>query len=182
MDQVNGSRKGFDGEPLTLREVPVSWLDRVIPVTAEYIRESTKHHPVMELQDIVFMLYRRLASLTVGIQDDEIVGITILSVDQYPRERVCNILGMAAKQGVRAQHWEAVVTYLDKWAADRDCARIVAEGRKGWMKAAKKMGFTVEQRTVLSKELHDARRRREHSHPVGSLERRPAVSAAELPS
>lgn len=77
--------------------------------------------------------------LWIAFEDQDIKGITITSIKQYPRKRCLDMVFCAGDDGME---WKApMLGILQRWAADNHCDIIESSGRLGWSKIFKDDGY-----------------------------------------
>jgi hypothetical protein len=93
-----------------------------------------------EPEDIVEFVLSGQAHLWVALDEDDIVGITVTRLWQYPRKKCLDVTFLGG------QDWDGwkdlMFDTLHRWAHDSGCAAIEASGRVGFARVFKDRGYT----------------------------------------
>lgn len=85
-----------------------------------------------------------LESMTGGLH-----SICTTQIVNYDRQRVCTVV--LAEGGIDSR-WAPAIEIIGRWAKEKNCVRLDAHARRGWLRAADNFGFK-HLYTVIYKEL-----------------------------
>ena len=83
------------------------------------------------------------------VETDDIKGLGITQVNDFPSTRVCQAIAMTGKEMKSWVHW---MPEVERWAKFNKCTDMELIARPGWERVMKKQGF-VKTHVVLNKSL-----------------------------
>jgi hypothetical protein len=93
-----------------------------------------------EPEDILEFAVSGDAHLWVVFKGEDIVGITVTRLWQYPRKKCLDVMFLG---GENWDEWKDIVfDTMQRWAYDSGCAAIEASGRVGFARVFKDRGYT----------------------------------------
>lgn len=139
-------------------EVPVQLVKGVWDELHTQIVGAMRYHEAMDADDALQLcLVGQLTMVAVAVEDD-LTGVVMLRQVRFPKKDVCELVVIAAKNGSTRNWIKEGLEFVEDWALDRGCDMIAGIGRKGWMMATK-LGFTAENRAILTKDISNERRK-----------------------
>lgn len=117
--------------------VPVhpSKLDVVWPTVEPWLRRAMEHGPgLYEPEDVLEGCRKTEFLLWVAIENERVIGMTVTSLDKYPRRTVANIRwgGGETHEGRKWLH--AMVRTLKAWGKHFGADLLGGSGRRGWLR------------------------------------------------
>jgi hypothetical protein len=145
--------------------VPELW-----PIIEPHVKRACDHHPFMESQDVLDLLYRGLLTLFVATGDGKVTGFAVMEVVQYPRRKVANVLAAGGEHGFLSVAVHELLPVLKAWAVEQGADTFALTGRPGWVRMLKKLGFeSVTHITMWAHLDVEGRRRRRHNSADGDF-------------
>jgi hypothetical protein len=130
------------------------------PALVPFINRAARYHPFLDQAGLRSLVARGFATIFVAVKGDAVVGFTAIEVVQYPGRRVANVIFAGGAYGFL----ETLVTELKgkmaAWGRAQGATAMSLTGRPGWLKLARKHGWTVQPQVFVTEELTDERRRR----------------------
>ena len=124
-------------------------------VTLDHISSALEFsYGERRLQHVIQDLVSGTKQIWLGTLDDKFVATVVTQIIDYPSKRTCEVcyLGGEAGQGVVSALDN--VKYIERWAIHNDCDDMQVFGRRGWLKALKKHGYS-DRYTILGKSLRE---------------------------
>lgn len=84
-----------------------------------------------------------------GAVGDDLRGIAITEIVQFPQKKVCRFLCCT---GNEAADWIGLIEEIEAWAKSIGCKSFQAECRPGWERYLKPFGY-MKHHVILDKEL-----------------------------
>lgn len=125
---------------LRIHDIPNGNVSDFWPLVSPLLERAVKHHPHMELSDLLQLIMGNFAQLIVALEGVEIVAAAVMERLRYPRHTVGNILMLAGKPGTMGPRLDAITEHLERWAKSRGCDRIALIGLPGLTKVVKRHG------------------------------------------
>jgi hypothetical protein len=94
-----------------------------------------------EPEDIFDAVISGQVHLWIVIDEDEIIGITVTRLWQYPRKKCLDMVFIAGDEGFSWK--DAMLGVLQRWAYDNGCEVIESSGRPGFSRAFKDDGYKM---------------------------------------
>ena len=113
---------------------------------------AMRYHEGMDVDDLLMLCEAGHVTMLVAAVEDEIKGVFIIRLVQFPKKRMCEMGAVAGKNGQTRSWIKEMLKFLDDFAMKNDCDFIYGIGRKGWM-VAKGYGYNAESRAIFRQEL-----------------------------
>jgi hypothetical protein len=94
-----------------------------------------------EPEDIFDAVVSGEVHLWVVLDDEDIIGVTVTRLWQYPRKKCLDLVFLAGNGGFSWK--DEMLSVLQSWARDNGCDVIEASGRTGLARAFKDDGYRV---------------------------------------
>jgi hypothetical protein len=92
-----------------------------------------------EPEDILDSLIQYDHHLWIAFEGEDVKGVTITRLAQYPRIRCLDMVFCAGDEGMEWK--DPMLKVLQHWGYDNHCDRIESSGRFGWAKIFKDDGY-----------------------------------------
>ena len=124
---------------MQITAVPVGHVVHVLPQVVPHLhRLAPRTNGRSSVDDILQGILSGTSVLWLAFEeteDNHIYGVTITTVQKYPR---CAMLNIWYTAGHKLRLWQdQMMEVLTRYAKDNQCAKIELTGRKGWEKALK---------------------------------------------
>ena len=120
--------------------IPTEHVSNVWPrLTAHMAKAAEYTYGRYEPEDILDSLIQYEHDLWVAFEGEDIKGVTITRLAQYPRIRCLDMVFCAGDEGMEWK--DPMLSMLQHWAYDNSCDRIESTGRVGWAKIFKNDGY-----------------------------------------
>lgn len=106
------------------------------------------------LQDVMVELVQGSKQIWLGTIDDKFVATVVTHIIDYPQKRTCEVCYLGGESGSGVVEALGEVNYIEEWALENNCDDIQVFGRRGWLKALKKYGYS-DRYTILGKYLRE---------------------------
>lgn len=161
---------------MRLLPVPPEYVDTVFDLLSQEIESVVaRSNGRIAREDLAQLLKggTELFAWVVADERDVLLAIVLAEVRDYPRAKVCRLVGCAGRDRKR---WLPLLVEIERWAASVGCTQMHAEARKGWAGELPDYRLT---HVILEKELGHVERRIEGS--AGQHGERAVEWAAALP-
>jgi hypothetical protein len=149
--------------------VPAELVHDLWPAIEIHVERAMKHHPFMQAEDVLTLLYHGSLQLFVATEDRKVAGFAVMEVIQYPSRKVANVLACGGERGFLSVAVHELLSVLKAWAAEQGADTFALTGRPGWVRALKKQGFASAAHVTMWANLDgEGRRRRRESEPPNS--------------
>jgi hypothetical protein len=133
-------------------EVPAQLVKGVWEELHTPLVSAMRYHEGMDVDDLLMLCESTHLTMLVAAVEDEIKGVVVTRLVQFPKKRMCEVVAVAGKNGQTRSWVNDGLKFLDDFAIRNGCDFIYGIGRKGWM-VAKDCGYKAETRSILKKEL-----------------------------
>ncbi len=125
-----------------------------LPVaTIEHIESSLQFsYGEREIHDIMRELVEGTKQIWVGTIDGELAATVVTHIIEYPKKKTCEICYLGGEAGIGVLRALGEVKSIEDWAISEGCKDIQVFGRRGWLKALDKHGYSSRY-TILGKDL-----------------------------
>jgi len=118
-----------------------------------FIDRAARYHPFLDQAGLRELVVRGFATIFVAVEGDTVMGFAAIEVVQYPSRRVANVIFAGGAYGFL----ETLVTELKgkmaEWGRLHGATAMSLTGRPGWLKLARKHGWTVQRQVFVTEEL-----------------------------
>lgn len=116
------------------------------PSVSVFIQDGMKNlMEDMTLADVYERLCEGKMQLWTGTDDRGVVAVLITSVSTNRQGKICHLVGVS---GVRMDEWVEFMKTIKAWAKEKNCYKIVGQGRDGWERVLEPFGFKKKQVVV----------------------------------
>ncbi len=129
------------------------------PALEPFIDRAAKFHPFLDAEGLKLLVTHGYATVFITTNDAGVLGFAAVEVIQYPQQRVANIIFAGGGYGFLASLTGELMSLIEAWAREQGATSISLTGRPGWMRVAKRFGWTSQPQVAVHKELTDERRR-----------------------
>jgi len=127
------------------KDMPVS--------TIEHVESALRFsYGEREIHDIMKELVKGSKQIWLGTIGDKFVATVVTQIIQYPKKKTCEICYLGGEAGSGVLKALGEVEAIENWAVDNGCDDIQVFGRRGWLKALKKHGYSSRY-TIIGKNL-----------------------------
>jgi hypothetical protein len=113
------------------------------PTVEKYIAQAVETSPgEYSVEDLKQAAEADVMDLWVICTYEGVRGAFMTYFVRYPQHRIC--IGAYAASDIQGNLWEGAIDICMAWARDNNCARFCVDGRKGWERALKDMGFSFD--------------------------------------
>jgi hypothetical protein len=107
-----------------------------------------------KVEHVIEELVSGSKQIWLGTIGEKFVATVVTQVIDYPLKRTCEITYLGGESGEGVAEALGEVEYIEQWAIFNDCDDMQVIGRKGWLRALKKHGYS-DRYTVLGKSLRE---------------------------
>lgn len=121
---------GVDIVPVHPSKVGMVW-DQVYP----WLEKSLEHGDgLYSSSDILDHILSQAFILWVAVKDEQVVGMCITSLDEYPQKTVASIRWTGGKPHAGRDWLLPMLEELKRWGKHFGASLLVGGGRKGWLR------------------------------------------------
>ena len=113
------------------------------------IERALQYDQTHTLNDVLTDLRAGRAQLWLATDNDEVEGIAVTCITEYPQTTTCLIWLCA---GISREKYTPLIGNIEQWAKSQGCASISLEGRAGWERILTDFNKT---KIILEKRLSD---------------------------
>ncbi len=124
------------------KEVDFYWHE-ALPLLAPAIESNGNH----TAESILIGLKRAQLQLWCAFDQDKMIMAGITEIADYPKVRQCLLFLCGGK---RMDLWLEALPYVEQWAKEQGCRKVLISGRRGWLRALK--GYT-ERSIVIERDI-----------------------------
>lgn len=129
-EAVQGEDGAVDIVPVHPSKVHMVW-DQVSP----WLEKALEHGDgLYSSSDILEHIMSQAFILWVAVKDEEIVGMSIASIDVYPQKTVASVRWTGGKPHAGRDWLLPMVDELKRWGKHFGASLLVGGGRKGWLR------------------------------------------------
>jgi hypothetical protein len=156
--------------PHLIYPVPPELVHDLWPAIEIHVKRAMKHHPFMEADDVLSLLYHGSLQLFVATQDRKVAGFAVMEVIQYPGRKVANVLASGGERGFLSVAVHELLPVLKSWAVEQGADTFALTGRPGWVRALESQGFSTAAHVTMWAHLDgEGRWRRRESNSPDSI-------------
>ena len=127
------------------KDIPIS--------TIEHIESALRFsYGEREVRDVLKELVDGSKQIWLGTLNNEFVATVITQIIDYPKKKTCEICYMGGTAGAGILDALGYLESVEDWAIANGCDDIQVFGRRGWLKALKKHGYSSRY-TIIGKDL-----------------------------
>lgn len=119
-------------------------LDKAWPLILPWLEAAMKRGvQLYDPSDVLDACRETRMVLWVAIEDGDLIGMTVTSVEKYPRKTLAIIKWGGGRLGKGREWLLPMVATLRQWAANCGATSLMGMGRRGWLR-----GFGFEEDSV----------------------------------
>lgn len=140
---------------MQLHPVPPEHVPTVFSILPREVESiAARSNGRFEVPDLMLALVRlEMFAWVVVDEQARLVAVVLAEVRDYPRAKVCRLVGCAGRD---RKKWLPLLAVIEHWAASIGCTQMHAEARKGWAGELPDYRLT---HVLLEKDLGNVQRR-----------------------
>jgi len=127
-----------------IHRVPIHLVPDVWPALDEYAARACEFHPFMDPEDLFTVLMNGFGQLFVATDEQGIEGFVICEVIRFPKVVAGNVVAAGGRRGFLETLKEDCLAEMEGWAAEHGATVFTINGRPGWIRVSKRLGFETE--------------------------------------
>ena len=147
--QKNKWEIGIRAELHDLKLVSQSEINKLNFQCLALIQRALKYENTHSIEDVLNDLRSGKAQLWVADNGNDVEGIAVTCITEYPQTTTC-LIWLCAGNG--RENYTPLISNIEQWAKAQGCASISLEGRPGWERILTDYDKT---KIVLEKVLYD---------------------------
>ena len=123
--------------------------------TLKHIEDALAHgYGERDLKHVIQELVEGSKQIWLGTIGKEFVATVVTHIIEYPNKKTCEICYLGGESGTGVLDALNEVKEIEQWARLQGCDDMQVFGRRGWLKALNKHGYS-ERYTIVGKSLSD---------------------------
>ena len=123
--------------------------------TLDHIKSALRFgYGERRLQHVMNELVQGTKQIWLATEDDKFIATVVTHIIDYPLKRTCEVCYLGGEPGAGVIEALGKISYIEEWALENNCDDIQVFGRRGWLKALKKYGYS-DRYTILGKYLRE---------------------------
>lgn len=114
--------------------IPFIW-DSIHPLIEQALAYSDGEYNAGDIYSL--LMYQRM-QLWIAATDDELIGMVITEINEYPRKKIGSMVLVA---GLGLDDWEFIFPEIEQWMYEQGVDSVRNLGRVGWRRGAKRHGY-----------------------------------------